>query len=85
MGETEEMGEKPSLGLRGRKGVVSKPSAHPPCFFQSSFEVETLLCSSPPSATVPTAFTCTPKLWLPWACPPELVLCVHVCRHATLC
>ena len=33
MGETEEMGEKPSLGLRGRKGVVSKPSAHPPVSF----------------------------------------------------
>lgn len=52
MGETEEMGEKASLGLGAGKGL-DLGHLPPPSFFQSDFEVATLLHSSLSSVMCP--------------------------------
>lgn len=89
--DREEMGEKPSLILgAGEVLYLGHHPLTPPSSFQSSFEVITLLLLSLLQQWAP-ALTCRPNLLASlaydclWACLSELVLCVHMCRHATLC
>lgn len=89
--DREEMGEKPPLILGAAERLYLGHQLPPPApAFQSSFEVITLFCSSPFFSNGHTALTCRPKFICSlaygslWASLCELVLCVHVCRHATL-
>lgn len=65
MGETEEMGEKPSLVLGAEKGLYLGRVSTPPSFFQSSFEIATLLHSSPSSAPCPKLSPATQAMAAP--------------------